>query len=246
MASRCHSERQWRDELDQRLIDFWRQHECLYDSSKACYHNKRLKTRLWSEFASSMGLSFDDVERRSRSLRTQYGRLIGHPEKLNTKKKRMLKEQLGFLRPYIVPRRCADAREDGFEEEDGDEDEEEEDTEGSMETGSVSASPLHTDGPVPDPGLKPQCAASTLPPASFHHQPHVTEVVPPHCHCRGERSPPDKLADGPKEDVLGQFVKVMLSDMHQIKDTMVLMRLRRDITRLVFEAVEHDMRKRPV
>lgn len=46
-----------------------------------------------------------EVERRSRSLRTQYGRLLGHPERVTTPQHRMLREKLAFLRPYILRRR---------------------------------------------------------------------------------------------------------------------------------------------
>ncbi|XP_071380934.1 uncharacterized protein [Centroberyx affinis] len=236
MASKDQTDREWRDEIDQKLIEFWKEHECLFNASKASYQNKKLKTQLWSEFALSMGLNVSDVERRSRSLRTQYGRLIGHPEKITTKKKRMLKEQLSFLKPYIVPRRVTDAQD---EDEEDDEDEEEE-TEGSVDTGSMFGSPLRADAFGPD----PRFSASPLhrPPS----QPQLTEAVSLSCNCPYDDSPPEPVGDGPKNDVLSQFVKVMLSDMHQIKDSMVLMRLRRDITDLVFKAVEQDVQRRRV
>lgn len=46
-----------------------------------------------------------DVERRSRSLRTQYGRVLWHPERVSTVQQKMLRDKLDFLRPYIVRRR---------------------------------------------------------------------------------------------------------------------------------------------
>lgn len=49
-----------------------------------------------------------------------------------------------------------------------------------------------------------------------------------------------------RHDILNQFMEVMLSDIRQIKDPMVLMRLRRDITDLVFRAVEEDVQRRCV
>lgn len=50
-------------------------------------------------------LAVSDVERRSRSLRTQYGRVLWHPERVSTAQQKMLREKLDFLRPYIVRRR---------------------------------------------------------------------------------------------------------------------------------------------
>ncbi len=50
-------------------------------------------------------LAVCDIERRSRSLRTQYGRVLWHPERVSTAQQKMLREKLDFLRPYIVRRR---------------------------------------------------------------------------------------------------------------------------------------------
>lgn len=47
----------WGPTMDNLLIDFWQKHECLYNSSASSYNDKDLKTRLWSEFASSVGKS---------------------------------------------------------------------------------------------------------------------------------------------------------------------------------------------
>ena len=47
----------WGPTMDNLLIDFWRKHECLYNSSASSYYDKDLKTRLWSAFASSIGKS---------------------------------------------------------------------------------------------------------------------------------------------------------------------------------------------
>lgn len=41
--------------MDNMLIDFWRKHDCLFNSSVDSYYDKDLKTKLWSEFASSIG-----------------------------------------------------------------------------------------------------------------------------------------------------------------------------------------------
>lgn len=57
---------------------------------------------------------------------------------------------------------------------------------------------------------------------------------------------PDRTVKASKHDVLNQFVEVMLADMRHIKDPMVLMRLRRDITDLVFKAVEEDEQRRGI
>lgn len=243
--------------MDNLLIEFWRQHDCLFNSSIESYYDKHLKTKLWSQFAQSIGKPVSDVERRSRSLRTQYGRLLWRPDRIKTFQQTMLKEKLDFLRPYIIRRRG------GEEENFNDDDEEGEETEGSIdqETGSMFGSLLDADVSGADAVYEARSQNSTpsatpqllCPPS----QPQVTEAVinmassgnvhpsddniavhPP----REERSTTEEAAAVPRQhhDVLNQFSEVMLSDMRQIRDPLVLMRLRRDITDLVFKAAEED------
>lgn len=45
----------WGPAMDNKLIDFWRRHECLFNSSASSYNDKNLKRKLWSEFALSVG-----------------------------------------------------------------------------------------------------------------------------------------------------------------------------------------------
>ncbi|XP_023119680.1 uncharacterized protein LOC111564380 isoform X1 [Amphiprion ocellaris] len=242
----------WGPTMDNMLIDFWRRHECLFNSSADSYYDKDVKTKLWTEFALSIGKSVSDVERRSRSLRTQYGRVLWHPEKVNTVQQKMLREKLDFLRPYIVRRRGETCLEEKCN--DQEEDDKELETEECVdpEMGSSLGSPLDADvtGQDLDDELQPLGSIPNL--ASLHcsnPQTQVTEVKSiscPQCH-DGEDSPdqPETAAlDTSKHDILNQFMEVMMSDMRQIKDPMVLMRLRRDITDLVFKAVEEDTRRR--
>ncbi|XP_070694435.1 uncharacterized protein [Pempheris klunzingeri] len=235
--------------MDNMLIDFWRKHDCLFNSSLDSYYDKDLKTKLWSEFASSVGKPVSDVERRSRSLRTQYGRVLWHPEKVNTVQQKMLREKLEFLRPYIVRRRVDLYLGEKFD--DREEDDEEVETEGSIdqEMGSSFGSPLDADATGPDLDDEQQTVASAPNPAPPHcpnPQPRVAEVMSLSCpHCHSEEGSTDAQS-APRHDILHQFTEVMLADMRQIKDPMVLMRLRRDITDLVFKAVEEDGQRRCV
>ncbi|XP_068581337.1 uncharacterized protein [Cebidichthys violaceus] len=238
----------WGPTMDNMLIDFWRRHESLFNSSVDSYYDKDLKTKLWTEFAMSIGKPVSDVERRSRSLRTQYGRVLWHPEKVSTAQQKMLREKLDFLRPYIVRRRGDSYLEDRFD--DRDEDEEELETEGSIdqEMGSSFGSPLDADVTVHDGEDEPHPSSGPL--HCPNPQPQVTEVMSLSCPCgRGGEGPadqPDQTA-APRASthhILNQFAEVMLADMRQIKDRMVLMRLRRDITDLVFKAVEEDAQRR--
>lgn len=138
---------------------------------------------------------------------------------------------------------------------DKDEDEEEVETEGSVdqEIGGMFGSPLDADVLGPDPTYETPSVASTPNPAPLHSppsQPQVTEVMSLNCDSQNDEGPPDlpdRTAAVPnvaKHNILNQFAEVMLADMRQIKDPMVLMRLRRDITELVFKAVEEDMQRR--
>ncbi|XP_037646794.1 uncharacterized protein LOC119500884 isoform X1 [Sebastes umbrosus] len=245
----------WGPTMDNMLIDFWRRHDCLFNSSVDSYYDKDLKTSLWTEFAMSIGKPVSDVERRSRSLRTQYGRVLWHPERVSTTQQKMLREKLDFLKPYIVRRRGESYLEDKFD--DRDEDDEELETEGSIdqEMGSSFGSPLDADVTEQDPEDEPHPSSSLNPAAPMHcpnPQPQVTEVMSLSCPRRhndeGSADQPDQTSapNTPRHNILNQFAEVMLADMHQIKDPMVLMRLRRDITDIVFKAVEEDVQRRCV
>ncbi|KAM9850947.1 uncharacterized protein ACBR49_006264 [Aulostomus maculatus] len=239
----------WGPAMDNQLIEFWRKHECLFNSALESYYDRNLKTRLWAEFASSIGKPVSDVERRSRSLRTQYGRVLWHPERVNTFQQRMLRDKLDFLRPYIVRRRGDSYLEDKFD--DRDEDDEELETEGSIdqETRSVFGSPLEAEATGQDPDEEAQSGASTSHPAPLHAPnpaPQDTAVMSLSCDHHNEEAAPDHAAAAPhtlRHDILNQFAEVMLADMRQISDPLVLMRLRRDITDLVFKAVEEDAQR---
>ncbi|XP_026232008.1 uncharacterized protein LOC113173009 [Anabas testudineus] len=234
----------WGPTMDNLLIDFWRQHECLFNSSADSYYDKDLKTKLWTEFALSIGKPVSDVERRSRSLRTQYGRVLWHPERVNTAQQKMLREKLDFLRPYIVRRRGDSTLEEQFDDREEDNDDEEPETGEGFDQDLRSSFTSLLDADV--------SVTSTPNPAPLHcpnPPPQVTEVITmscPHPHYEGPTDQPDQTAapSTSRHDILNQFAEVMLADMRQIKDPMVLMRLRRDITDLVFKAAEQDAQRR--
>ncbi|XP_057709010.1 uncharacterized protein LOC130927311 [Corythoichthys intestinalis] len=242
----------WGAKRDNVLIDFWKKHECLFNSSLESFYDRDMKTKLWSECAVLLGKSVSDVVRRSRSLRTQYGRVLWHPERVNTFQQRMLREKLDFLRPYIVRRRGDSYPED--KSDDHEDDEGEIETEGSNdhETGtSTFGSPLDDDEAGQDPNEEFPSEASTSIISSYcpNTQPHLADATSFSFEPDTDQGLPDvsdqlSAANIPSHDVLNQFVNVMLSDMCQIRDNMVLIRLRRDITDLVCKAVEEDTQRR--
>lgn len=142
-------------------------------------------------------------------------------------------------------------QEDKFD--DREEDDEELETEGSVdqEMESTFGSPLDADVTGRD-DEELQFVASPSNNAPLHcpnSQPQVTEVMSLISNEGCSPDQPDHTAapnTTSKYDILNQFAEVMLADMRQIKDPMVLMRLRRDITDLVFKAVEEDVQRRCV
>lgn len=130
---------------------------------------------------------------------------------------------------------------------DHEEDNEEPETEGSIdqETGSSFGSPLDADVTGRDLDDEPQSGASAL--RCPNQQPQVTDVMSLSClHHHNDAGSSNQTANASKHDLLNQFTEVMLADMRHIKDPMLLMRLRRDITNLVFTAVEEDAQRRCV
>lgn len=134
---------------------------------------------------------------------------------------------------------------------DREEDNEELETEGSIdqELGSSFGSPLDVDATEAE--LDDDTSTQNLLPLPCPNpQPLVTDVMSlscPHLHKDdGSADQPERAANAPRRDILNQFAEVMLADMRHIKDPVVLMRLRRDITDLVFKAVEEDEQRRCV
>lgn len=127
--------------------------------------------------------------------------------------------------------------------------EEELETEGSIdqEMGSSFGSPLDAD--VTEADLEDDTSTQNpVPLPSPNPHPQVTDVMSlncPHLHKdEGPANQPDHTANTAQTNVLNQFAEVMLADMRHIRDPLVLMKLRRDITDLVFKAVEEDERRR--
>lgn len=123
------------------------------------------------------------------------------------------------------------------------EDDEEVETEGStdQEMGSLLGGTLDADVTGQDLDDESQSVASG-PLHCPNPRPQVTEVMSLSCpHCHSEEGSPNQ--PNHRHNTLNQFTEVMLADMRQIKDPMVLMRLRRDITDLVFKAVEEDLQR---
>lgn len=50
MASR----KAWTQGMEQKLIELWQKHECLYDVSHELYHNKAEKEEKWTEVANAL------------------------------------------------------------------------------------------------------------------------------------------------------------------------------------------------
>lgn len=127
--------------------------------------------------------------------------------------------------------------------------EEELETEGSIdqEMGSSFGSPLDAD--VTEADLEDDTSTQNPAPLpSPNPHPQVTDVMSlncPHLHKdEGPANQPDHTANTSQTNILTQFAEVMLADMRHIRDPLVLMKLRRDITDLVFKAVEEDERRR--
>lgn len=47
----------WGANRDNILIDFWKRHECLFNSSLESFYDRDMKTKLWSECALLIGKS---------------------------------------------------------------------------------------------------------------------------------------------------------------------------------------------
>ncbi|XP_033466660.2 uncharacterized protein LOC117246795 [Epinephelus lanceolatus] len=101
----------WTVDMEDLLVDLWKQYECLYDVSSDTYHNKAEKERCWEEIAVALDLSVEEVKMRATSLRTQYTRVLkplalsgGKKNKALTTRQRRILKSLKFLRKHVNPR----------------------------------------------------------------------------------------------------------------------------------------------
>lgn len=143
-----------------------------------------------------------------------------------------------------------------YDQEEDDEEVETEEGSVDQETGSTVGSPLDVDanGQEPDEDLQSVASPSNPDPQQCpNSQPQVSDVMSLSCDRQdNDEVPPDQpnhssaANTASKYNILNQFTEVMLADMRQIKDSIVLMRLRRDITDLVVKAVEEDVHRRCV
>ena len=148
---------------------------------------------------------------------------------------------------------CSFLKEEKFDDQKEDDDEPENEGRFDQEMGSSFGSPLNADVTGQDLNDEHQSDTSTSNPISLdcsNTHPQVTEVISLSCqHHRSDESyayrPNQRASPNTfKHDMLTKFSAVMLADMRQIKDPILLMRLRRDITDLVFKAVEEDVQRR--
>lgn len=115
-----------------------------------------------------------------------------------------------------------------------------------QEIGNTFGSQFGANTRCQDPYEALQSVASNSTPATVHCPNPPPQIIDVSLSCdhHHEAASPDAFDQTP--DILNKFAEVMLADMRQIKDPVALMRLRRDITLLVFKAVEEDMQRRCV
>ncbi|GAA6234925.1 uncharacterized protein LOC108885274 [Lates japonicus] len=99
----------WSEDMEDLLVDWWQQFECLYNVSSDTYHNKAEKERCWEEIATALDLPVEEVKVRATTLRTQYSRLLkplrsGRKSKAMTPRQKRILMSLRFLRKHVVPR----------------------------------------------------------------------------------------------------------------------------------------------
>ncbi|KAM6904503.1 uncharacterized protein FYW49_014592 [Xenentodon cancila] len=104
----------WTQGMEQKLIELWQKHECLYDVSHELYHNKAEKESRWTEVADALQQPVEEVKTRAVSLRTQFSRLVkprpgDSGSKTLTARQRWLLRVLDFLTNHIVHRPCKTA-----------------------------------------------------------------------------------------------------------------------------------------
>ena len=115
----------WTTEQEEDLIDWWRQHECLYNEKNPDFHDRNMKRKLLENKAKEIGYGcdYDAINTRMSSLRTKLNHLM-KPKASGSKGTKTPREQfvwdrLSFIRPYVVHRKTKSTRDFGKKSDSG-------------------------------------------------------------------------------------------------------------------------------
>ncbi|KAM4565474.1 uncharacterized protein V3H82_014502 isoform 2-T2 [Fundulus diaphanus] len=234
----------WSQSTEEQLVELWRAHPSLYDVGSQSYHNRSKREKSWGKIATQLHLPVNEVKTRVASLRTQYGKLMkpkpsGSAQKPLTPKQKWIIKHLDFLKGHVIHRPTESTLRPGTESEDtceGEEDPATVESEADVLSSSDATSPVsvvqeeESSPPVTCQPVQKQRVKKQKP-QSAQHSLEMTKLSLLQQVQKALSSTADPA------ELFGQQVA---SELRNIKDRAVQLRLKRDIMNMIYDAQEAE------
>ncbi|KAK5848786.1 hypothetical protein PBY51_008479 [Eleginops maclovinus] len=221
----------------------------LLDVASQSYHDRNNRDKSWMAIATQLQLPVNEVKTRVASLRTQFGKLIkpkpsGSGQKTLTPKQQWILQHLDFLRVHVAHRSTESTLRPGSESEDtsiteeGEEDQTTVDIDADVEdvTSNIS-SPLSEPTENPSPPVKVSSGQSSKRPrvqkSNSKFDEHNLEMAKLFVLQQVQ-----KTLSGSDADSEERFGQQVASELRNLTNPAVQLRVRRNIMNLIYDAQE--------
>ncbi|XP_038153207.1 uncharacterized protein LOC119791263 isoform X2 [Cyprinodon tularosa] len=220
----------WSQSTEERLVELWKAHPSLFDVASKSYHDRRKREKSWEAIAVQLQLPANEVKTRVASLRTQYGKLLkpkpsGSGHKPLTPKQKWILRHLDFLKGHVIHRhtestlRPAVELDDTFE---GEEDSSVLETEAEVEEEESSS-------PSTCQLVRKQVATKKKPESAQSLEMAKLSLL--------QQIQRTLASNEDSNELFGQQVA---SELRNIRDGAVQLRLKRNIMNMIYDALEAD------
>ncbi|CAI5661128.1 uncharacterized protein LOC112842915 [Oreochromis niloticus] len=243
----------WTQAMEAQLVELWQAHPSLFDVASKNYHDRNKRDRGWMEIAAQLQLPVNEVKTRVASLRTQYGKLLkpkpsGSGQKPPTPKQTWILKHLDFLRAHVVHRQTESTLRLGTESEDigateeGDEDQSTMGIEADVFMSSNTTSPVSVSQEEENTSNSPPISESKgrlkrhrvqkYAPKSAEHSIEMTKLS-----LLQQVQQTLSASNADSEELFGQQVA---SELRNIKDRALQLRLKRNIMNMIYDTQEAE------
>ncbi|KAL3976395.1 hypothetical protein ACER0C_022281 [Sarotherodon galilaeus] len=253
----------------QAMEELWQAHLSLFDVASQNYHDRNKRDRSWMEIAAQLQLPVNEVKTRVASLQTQYSKLLkpsGSGQKPPTPKQIWILKHLDFLKAHVVHRQTESTLRLGTESDDigateeGDEDQSTVGIEADVLISSNTTSPVSVSQEDENTSNSPPITESTgrLLMASDSGLVSVLVLLDLSAAPRVQKPSPksaehsidmaklsllqqvQKILSGSNADSEELFGQQVASELRNIKDRALQLRLKRNIMNMIYDTQEAE------
>ncbi|XP_015248611.1 PREDICTED: uncharacterized protein LOC107096463 [Cyprinodon variegatus] len=222
----------WSKSTEKQLVELWKAHPCLFDVASQSYYDRKNREKSWEAIAHQLQLPVNEVKTRVTSLRTQYGKLLkakprrGGGRKPLTPKQKWILKHVDFLKGHIIHRHTESTMSPTTESEEafeGEGDSSTSETEAEVEEEDSSSSlTCQLVQKKEETKQKPQSAQQCLEMAELSLLQQIQKTL---------------VSNADSTELFGQQVA---SELRNIRDRAIQLRLRRNIMNMIYDAQEAE------